>query len=129
MNNALRNETNRAAARLKFEFYQKHILSITESGTRDWWKNMKKIMGLDGNSNSCIEQLANKTTNGDCTQLADKMNDFFLSVSEHLPRLDEHDDIFTVNEELPDAYCISVDETLLALPIRRQALITSLRGC
>ena len=43
------------------------------------------------------------------------MNDFFLSVSEHLPRLDEHDDIFTVNEELPDAYCISVDETLLAL--------------
>ena len=113
--NALRNETNRAAARLKFEFYQKHILSITESGTRDWWKNMKKIMGLDGNSNSCIEQLANKTTNGDCTQLADKMNDFFLSVSEHLPRLDEHDDIFTVNEELPDAYCISVDETLLAL--------------
>ena len=49
--NALRNETNRAAARLKFEFYQKHILSITESGTRDWWKNMKKIMGLDGNSN------------------------------------------------------------------------------
>ena len=43
-------------------------------------------MGLDANSNSCIEQLANKTTNGDCTELANKMNDFFLSVSEHLPR-------------------------------------------
>ena len=102
-------------ARLKLEFYQKQFLAITESGSRDWWKNMKKIMGLDGNSNSCIEQLANKTTNGDCTELANKMNDFFLSVSEHLPRLDKHHDVFTVNEELPDAYCISVDVTLLAL--------------
>ena len=76
---------------------------------------MKKIMGLDGNSNSCIDTLANKNTNGDCTELANKMNDFFLSVSEHLPRLDKHHDIFTVNEELSDAYCISVDVTLLAL--------------
>ena len=33
---------------------------------------MKKIMGLDANSNSCVEQLANKTTNGDCTELANK---------------------------------------------------------
>ena len=37
------------------------MLYITESGSRDWWKNMKKIMGLDGNSKSCIEQLANNT--------------------------------------------------------------------
>ena len=62
---ALRNETNRASARLKLEFYQKQILAITESGSCDWWKNMKKIKGLDGNSNSCIEQLANKTTKCD----------------------------------------------------------------
>ena len=48
---------------------------------------MKKIMGLDVNTKTCIEQLANKTTNGDCTELANKMNEFFLSVSEHLPRL------------------------------------------
>ena len=107
---ALRNETNRASARLKLDFYQRQILAITESGSRDWWKNMKKIMGLDGNSNSCIEQLANKTTNGDCTELANKMNDFFLSVSEHLPRLDKHHVIFTVNEELPDAYCIATTQ-------------------
>ena len=112
---ALWNETNRASARLKLECYQKQFLAITESGSRDWWKNMNNIMGLDGNSNSCIKQLANKTTNGDCTDLANKMDDFFLSVSEHLPRLDKHHDIFTVSEELPDAYCISVGVTLLAL--------------
>ena len=50
-------------------------------------------MGLDVNTESCIEQLANKTTNGDFTELANKMNEFFLSVSEHLPRLSKHHDI------------------------------------
>ena len=51
---ALRNETNMASARLKLEFYQKQIVAITETGSRDWWKNMKKIMGLDGVAISII---------------------------------------------------------------------------
>ena len=110
-----RNEVNRASVRLKFEFYQKHMLAITESGSRDWWKNMKKIMGLNVNSNSCIEQLANNTTNGDCTELANSMNDFFLSVTDHLPRLDKDHVVFNVTDELPDDFVISVDVTLLAL--------------
>ena len=70
----LRNKVNRASARLMFECYQKHILALTESGSRDCWKNTKKIMGLDVNTKSCIEQLANKTTNSDCTELANKNN-------------------------------------------------------
>ena len=110
-----RNEVNRASVRLKFVFYQKHMLAITESGSRDWWKNMKKIMGLNVNSNSCIEQLANNTTNGDCTELANSMNDFFLSVTDHLPRLDKDHVVFNVTDELPDDFVISVDVTLLAL--------------
>ena len=51
---------NRESTKLKFEFYQKHILAISESGSRDWWKNMKKIMRINGNSNSDLEELANK---------------------------------------------------------------------
>ena len=35
---------------------------------------MKKIMGLNGNSNSDWEELANKTTNGDCAELTNIMN-------------------------------------------------------
>ena len=61
---ALRN-VNRESTKLKFEFYHKHILAISESGSRDWWKNMKKIMGLNGNSNSDMAELAKKTTDGD----------------------------------------------------------------
>ena len=35
----LRNMVNRASSKLKFEFYQKYILAISKSGSRDWWKN------------------------------------------------------------------------------------------
>ena len=49
-----------------------------------------------------IWKLANKTTNGDCAELAKMINDFFLSESDHLPRLDKDDKVFTVHEELPD---------------------------
>ena len=44
-------------------------------------------------SNSDMEELAKKTTNGDLAELANFMNDFFLSVSDHLPRLDKDDNV------------------------------------
>ena len=43
------------------------------------------------------------------------MNDLFLSVSDHLPRLDKDDNVFTVHEELPDEFIISGDDTVSAL--------------
>ena len=48
----LRNMVNIPYSKLKFEFYQKHILAINESGSRDWCKHMTKLMGLNENSNS-----------------------------------------------------------------------------
>ena len=39
----------------------------------------------------------------------------FLSVSDHLLRLDKDDNVFTVREELPDEFIISVDDTVPAL--------------
>ena len=65
---------------------------------------MKKIMRLNGNSNSDMEELAKKTTDGDFAELANIMNDFCLSVSDHLPRLDKDDNVFRVHEELPDEF-------------------------
>ena len=40
---------------------------------------------------------------------------FVLSMSDHLPRLDKDNNVFTVHEELPDEFIISVDDTLSAL--------------
>ena len=76
---------------------------------------MKTIMGLKTNGNSCIQGLANKTTDGDCGLLDNTMNDLFVSVSDHLPRLNKSHDMFTVNEEQPDQYVISVCTTFKAL--------------
>ena len=56
-----------------------------------------------------------KTTDGDCGLLANTMNDFFVSVSDHLPRLNKSHKVFNVNEELPDQYVISVYTTFKAL--------------
>ena len=43
------------------------------------------------------------------------MNDFFVSVSDHLPRLNKSHTMFDVNEELPDQYVISVCTTFKVL--------------
>ena len=72
-------------------------------------------MGQNVNTTSVMQGLANKTTNGDCGSLANTMNGFFVSVSEHLPRLDRDHEVFSVNEELPDQYVFSVADTVEAL--------------
>ena len=66
-------------------------------------------MGLKTNGNSCMQGLTNKTTDGGL--LANTMNYFFMSVSDHLPRLNKSHNVFTVNEELPDQSVISVCTT------------------
>ena len=106
---------NLFASKLKYNFYQTQIAAMHESGSHDWWKHMKTIMGLKTNGKSCMQGLANKTTDGDCGLLANTMNDFFVSVSDHLPRLNKSHKVFDVNEELPDQYVISVCTTFKAL--------------
>ena len=41
-----------------------------------------------------MEELAKKTTDGDFAEVANIMNDFVLSVSDHLPRLDKDDNVY-----------------------------------
>ena len=72
-------------------------------------------MGLKTNGNSCMQVLANKTRDGDCDLLANTMNDFFVFVSDNLPRLNKSHKVFTVNEELPEQYVISVCISFKAL--------------
>ena len=112
---SLRNQANRATAKLKFEFYHTRIEAMHESGTKNWWTHMKKIMGQKTTDKSNVQSLANKTTDGNIELLASKMNDFFVSVSEHLPRLDRNNEAFDVEGQLPDEYVIDLTTTLQAL--------------
>ena len=45
----LRNKVNRAATKLRYDFYQKHVTALSDTGSHDWWKNMKKLMGIEAN--------------------------------------------------------------------------------
>ena len=47
--------------------------------------------------------------------LANIMNDLFLSVSEHLPRLNVDNEVFEVEGELPDECIINIQTTFKAL--------------
>ena len=62
-----------------------------------------------------MQGLANKTTDGDCGLLDSTMNEFFVSVNDHLPRLNMNHKVSTVNEQLPDQYSISIFSTFKAL--------------
>ena len=66
-------------------------------------------------TNQNVQSLANKTTDENVELLASKMNDFFLSVSEHLPRLDRNNEAFDVDDQLPDEYVIDLTTTLQTL--------------
>ena len=83
----LRNKVNHTASKLKHDFYQTHIASLSATGSHDWWKHMKTIMGLNTSGNACMQGVVNKIANGDYGILADRMNDFLISVSDKLPRL------------------------------------------
>ena len=77
---------------------------------------MKKLMGQKTTDISNVQSLANKTTDGNVALLASKMNDFFVSVSEHhLPRLDRNNEAFDVDGQLSDGYVIDLATTLQAL--------------
>ena len=45
----LRNKVNRAATKLRYDFYQKHVTALSDTGSHDWWKSMKKLMGIEAN--------------------------------------------------------------------------------
>ena len=34
----LRNKVNRAATKLRYDFYQKHVTALSDTGSHDWWK-------------------------------------------------------------------------------------------
>ena len=110
-------------AKLKFEFYQTRIEAMHKSGTKNLWGNVKTLMGQKTTHISNIHSLANKTTDGNVELLASKMNDFFVSVSEHLPRLDRNNETFGVDGQLPNEYVIDLATNLQALKLRQTKLL------
>ena len=112
---SLCNQVNRATAKLKCEFYQTRIEAMHESGTKKLVEKYDTINVTKTTDISSVQSLANKTTDGNVALLASKMNDLFVSVREHLPRLDTNNEAFDVDGQLPDEYVIDLATILQAL--------------
>ena len=82
-----RNKVNRAAVRLRKEFYQAKVATLSESSTREWWRHMKSLMGTTSNNDAEMQGLANNLCEGNIEVLANRINEFLVSVSSNLPRL------------------------------------------
>ena len=106
---------NRAAVKLRKEFYESKIVALTESSTRDWWRHMKSLMGRTSNSETEMQGLANATCDGSIELLANRQNEFLVSVSSNLPSLTNDHPAFTVYGEIPADYIMNVSVTEMAL--------------
>ncbi len=111
----LRNKVNREAKRLRHDFYQTKVSKLEESSSREWWKNMKSLMGFSTKGRSELQGLANTVANGDIAQLANNINAFLLSVTSDLPRLNAGHPIFQLTDPLPTELTITVEDTERAL--------------
>ena len=109
------NKVNRAAVRLRKEFYQAKVTTLSESSTRERWRHMKSLMGYTSNNDVVMQGLANSQCEGNIEALANRLNEFLVSVSNNLPRLTDDLAVFDVQDEIPAEYVISVRMTENAL--------------
>ena len=69
---------------------------------------MKSLMGYTSNNDAEIQGLANNLCEGNIEALANRINEFLVSVSSNLPRLTDDLAVFDVQDEIPAEYVISV---------------------
>ena len=83
-----RNKVNRLGKSLKQKYYDKHINGLKTSNPRNWWKGMKELLGCQQTSSDPpLLHLANQVCDGNLLEFSQRINNFFKSVSDHLPAL------------------------------------------
>ena len=100
-----RSKVNRAAVRLRKEFYQAKVTTLSEWSTREWWRHMKSLMGYTSNNDVVMQGLANSQCGGNIEALANRLNEFLVSVSNNLPRLTDDLAVFDVQDEWDQTMC------------------------
>ena len=106
----LRNLINRLTPNLEANFYKSKIKNLQQNESKNWWKNMKVLLGIGKEESSPLQPLADELYEGDLRPLADDINSFFQSVTSHLKPFDHHDTPFTNEYVVPDEYCVTSDD-------------------
>ena len=101
----LRNKINRQRSRLRASFYQFKVDKIGESNSRQWWKTIKILIGLQP-SKSHLCHLAEQLCDGDTLALANNM--VFQEVSADLQPLLPA--AAPADHDMPEEFIISVTD-------------------
>ena len=96
----LRNKVNRMAASLRKKYYARKIEALHSADAHSWWKKTKQF--LDCKQPNPFQNLQRQHPN---LSLADEINDFFVSVSEHLQPF-KNDQCGTITAEYSQDYII-----------------------
>ena len=103
----LRNKINRQRSRLREKFYQSKVDQIGESNSRQWWKTIKTMIGLQP-SKSHLCDLADQLCGGDTLALANNINRVFKEVTYDLQPLPPA--AASADHDVPDEFIISVTD-------------------
>ena len=103
----LLNKINRQLSRLREKFYQSKVDKIGESNSRQWWKTIKTMIGLQP-SKSHLCNLADQLCDGDTLALANNINRVFKEVTSDLQPLPPA--AASADHDVPDEFIISVTD-------------------
>ena len=103
----LRNKINRQRSRLREKFYQSKVDKIGESNSRQWWKTIKTMIGLQP-PKSHLCDLADQLCGGDTLALANNINRVFKEVTSDLQPLPPA--AASADHDVPDEFIISVTD-------------------
>ena len=105
------NNVNHLGKSLKQKYYDKHINGLKTSNPRNWWKGMKELLGCQQTSSEPPLLHANQVCDGNLLELSQRINNFFKSVSDHLPALSADNDYLQLEIPcVPSKYVISVEK-------------------
>lgn len=78
----LRNRTQRMAAKLRKSYFTSRVQQLHSCNPRQWWSKTRRILKTNDPN-----PLANLDHQGPPEQLAECINNFFVNVSSHLPKV------------------------------------------
>ena len=100
----LRNKVQRVAAQLRKTYYTRKVQALHSADLHSWWIKTKQFLHpIDSNPLLHLEQSSSTSS------LADEINEFFVSVSEHLPSFD-HGLLAELTSDFSDDYIIEPAE-------------------
>ena len=105
-----RNRVNALCKKARLNCYNKSIAGVQQSDSRKWWSAVKNIAGLQSSKNVSTMMFQGKSYSD--ADLANLLNDKFVAVGSSLPNLNW---LPLPTNDIPDDFCISVEETEKAL--------------